>query len=83
MRNKRFRAPWKRTFVFLSDGKDRVQRTKQDGRPKARCLWKRAECQNVSKALEKSMVAELYGLEAFSFESVPDRLGQEKNLVIR
>jgi len=44
-------------LLFCLDGKDRVQRTIQGGRPRVRSFWKRAECQSESKALEKSMVA--------------------------
>jgi len=51
------RAPRKKTPVLLPDRKDRVQRTKQSGRPRDSSLQKRAECQTESRALEISMVA--------------------------
>jgi len=56
-------------FAALSDGKDRVQWAKEEGRPRATILCQSADCQTESKALENSMWSKLFGLEAFSFGS--------------
>jgi len=76
-RNERPRAPRKRTPALLPD---RKVRTKHDGRPRTSSLWKRAECQTEPKAPEKSMLAKTVRPGGPSSGSLPDRLGQKKNL---
>ena len=47
------------TLALRSERKERIQRTKQGGSLSERSLWKRAECQTESKALEKSTEAKI------------------------
>jgi len=82
IRNERLRALRKRTFALLSDRKDRVQRTKQGEILRVSSLWKRAEYQIRIKSFRKinggqnSLV-----WRPFLLEAIPNRLGQEKNLI--
>jgi len=77
------RATRKRTFTLLSDRKDWVQQIKQGGRPspRARSLWKRAECQTESKALDKQWFSKQFGLKDFLLEAIPDTLQQDWSIV--
>ena len=55
------------TLALRSERKERTQRTKQGGSLSERSLWKRAECQTESKALEKSTEAKMVRSGGFFF----------------
>ena len=59
MPKERLSEPPTWTLALRSERKECTQRTKQGGSLSERSLWKRAECQTESKALEKSTEAKI------------------------
>ena len=77
MQKERLWEPPTWTLALRSERKERIQRTKQGGSLSKRSLWKRAECQTESKALEKSTEAKIVRSGAFSFGSRPKLIETE------
>ena len=67
MRKEQLWEPPTWTLALRSERKERTQRTKQGGSLSERSLWKRAECQTESKALEKSTEAKMVRSGGFFF----------------
>ena len=78
------------TFVILInhasgpiESKDRVQRAKQGGRPAEMSMWKRAGCQRVSKAFEKSIAARIVRESGLGLLSPSEWTEKDKELDLK